>query len=337
MMFSTQDISEIHDMLGAFPISSQIAIAKIDGETVEHYGITKTNTGIETIRNEHAIFEVGSITKLFTSSLLAQFVLDERINLDDPIQAQLGFSLKNNANITYKELATHTSGLPSIPFALLLRIFFGSKKNPYRDYDENTLLDDLKNNINLKKKGVLRYSNLGAGLLGYTLAKMAGKSYEDLLQQQLFTPLDMSNTTTNRKLIQDRLVLGLDKKGKVTNNWDLNVLAGAGAVLSSTHDLSKFLIANIKNEFDYLRFQRQCVYHKDKNSMGLGWFILKNHIPNSDEVYFHNGGTGGYRSSMVLNMEKGQAIVILSNISALYMFKSTKVDNLAFSLLEHFT
>ena len=334
-MFTAQDIASIHNMIDTFPVSSQVAIAKIDGESAEHFGVVKTQAGIETIQNEHAIFEVGSISKLFTSSLLAQSVCDKRIHLDDPIQGQLGFPLKNNANITYKELATHTSGLPSIPLALLLRIVFGSKKNPYRDYDENTLLDDLKNNINLKKKGVLRYSNLGAGLLGYVLAKMAGKSYEDLLQQQLFTPLNMPNTTTNRELIQNKLVLGLDKKGRVTNNWDLNVLAGAGAVLSSTHDLSKFMIANIKNELDYLRLQRQHIYHKGKNSMGLGWFILKNHIPNSDEVYFHNGGTGGYRSSMVLNMEKGQGIVVLSNISALYMFKNTKVDNLAFKLLEN--
>jgi CubicO group peptidase (beta-lactamase class C family) len=336
-MFSTQDIKTIHNMIDTFPVSSQVAIAKVDGDAVEYYGAIKENTHIKTIHNENAIFEIGSITKLFTSSLLAQSLLDKRINLDEPVHEKLGFALKNNANITYKELAIHTSGLPSIPFSLLLRIFFGSKKNPYRDYDENTLLDDLQNNINLKKKGVLRYSNLGAGLLGYTLSKIAEKNYEDLLQQQLFTPLNMPSTTTNREHIKDKLVLGLDKKGNVTNNWDLNVLAGAGAVLSSTHDLSKFLIANNKNELDYLRLQRQCIYRKGKNSMGLGWFILKSHIPNIDEVYFHNGGTGGYRSSMVLNMEKGQGIVILSNISALYLFKSSKVDNLAFSLLEHFT
>lgn len=334
-MFTTQDIEAIHKVIASFPKATQFAIAKVKGNEAAHYGVLKTDTGIETITNENAIFEIGSITKVFTSNILAQMVVEQQLDLDEPIHQKLSILLRNNSVITYKELATHSSGLPSIPFALLLRTLFGDKSNPYRDFSERKLLDYLKNHMRLKKKGVLRYSNIGVGLLGYVLSKHTNQTYEKLLQQRLFSPLNMSNSTTNREHIMDKLVTGLDKKGKSATNWDLNILAGAGAALSSTSDLAKFMLANINHSDNAMRLQRQCMYQKGKNSMGLGWFILDNQIPNANQVYFHNGGTGGYRSSMVMDIEKGNGIVILSNVSGLYLFKGSRVDKLAFKLLEN--
>ncbi len=336
-MFTPQDIQEIEKTLKAFPVGSQISVAKVEHGDVSYHGIIKSKNKIITIDNQHAIFEVGSITKLFTSTVLAQMSLEKIISLDDAIDEELGFTLKNNATISYKELATHSSGLPGLPLKLIWSAIFNSKTNPYKDYSEDKLLDYLKNNLKLKKKGKQKYSNLGVGLLGYLLTKIANKSYQELLKQRIFIPLEMFESTTIKTEVKQNLVIGLNKKGKPTNNWDFDALAGAGAVLSSTYDLSKFVLANLEGKDAAFNLQQQCFYKKAKNRMGLGWFILKKTLKNIDVAYFHNGGTGGYRSSMVVNFEKNTGIVVLSNISGLYAIKGGKIDNLAFSLLENMT
>lgn len=225
--------------------------------------------------------------------------------------------------------------MPSIPFYLLIKLFLRKKDNPYKNYSEAKLINYLKYELKPKKKGVLRYSNLGVGVLGYVLSEYLEQSYDEMLQQKLFKPFGMLESTTIRDSVKEKLIRGLDKKGKPAKNWGLNALAGAGAVLSSTADLSKFVVANIEGNNEALNYQRQCIFEKGRNAMGLGWFILKKQIPTLPEVYFHNGGTGGYRSSMAVNFDKGNGIVILSNVSGLYLFKGNKIDSLAFNLLKN--
>ncbi len=335
-MFTSEDIEEVKRTIEVFPVATKISIAKISDNTVEYYGVRKTkNHQIETIQNEHSIFEIGSITKLFTSAILAQMSVEHLIDMDEKIDIKLGFPLKDNLTIAYKELSTHSSGLPRISFGLLAALFFGKKDNPYRDYSEEKLINYLKTNLKLRNKGRFRYSNLGAGLLGYVLSKYSEQSYDELLKERLFIPLNMNESTTIREEIKETLVTGLDKKGKPAKNWDLNVLAGAGAALSSTADLSKFLLANIRGDNEALNYQRRSIFKNGNQSMGLGWFILKNRIPNIDEAYFHNGGTGGYRSSMVADFNNGCGVVVLSNVSGLYLFKGNKIDHLSFNILKN--
>lgn len=334
-MFTSQDKEEVNKTISLFPVATEIAVAKISDGSVSYYGVIKTKDSINEKDNKNAIFEIGSITKLFTSTLLSQLIIEKKVSLDEDISLKLGFPLKNDKKISYRELSTHTSGLPSIPFSLLMHLFFGKNDNPYKYFSEEKLLHYLKNELKLKKKGVIRYSNLGAGLLGYVLSKYSNNSYDELLKQKLLFPLNMVDTTTIREEIKEKLVTGLSKKGRPATNWDLNILAGAGAGLSSVADLSKFVIANIKEENEAFNKQRHCAFEAGKQTMGLGWFILKNKIPGIDEAYFHNGGTGGYRSSMVVDFKKSSGVIILSNISGLYVFKANKVDHLAFNLLKN--
>ena len=103
----------IQNIINKFPESTQIAIARVSEDSVIFNGFVKENNIVKQIDNRDAIFEIGSITKVFTSSLLAQMFINKQINIEANID--LGFSLKNNAQITYKELATHSSGLPGMP------------------------------------------------------------------------------------------------------------------------------------------------------------------------------------------------------------------------------
>jgi len=335
LLFTPQDINKINKTVSAFPVEAQFSVAIIKNGTAHYYGGIKTKNKIEEITNEHSIFEVGSITKVFTSAILAQMSVENLIDINEEIYLKLGFNLKDNIKITYKELSTHSSGLPGLPLDLILGLLFRNKENPYRDYSEERLIKYLKYDLKLKRKGSLRYSNVGVGLLGYMLSKISGYSFNELLKQRIFVPLRMFESTTIRKEIEDRLVVGLNKKGKPTKNWDLNILAGAGGMLSSTYDLSKFMIAHIEGNSKAVEFQKQRFYEKGKHCMGLGWFILKNQIPSIDAAYFHNGGTGGYRASMVVDFEKGNGAIVLTNVSGLYLLKGQKIDKLAFKLLEN--
>ncbi len=332
-MFTSQEKDMINKTINMFPIATEISIAKIKGSSASYYGAIKEQDSIKEIDNKYSIFEIGSITKLFTSAILSRFQTEQLIDLNETINVKLGFPLKDNHKISYKELATHTSGLPSTLNLLFPAIFGKIVSCPYEDFTEEKLIHYLKNDLKLVRRGKISYSNIGVGLLGYILSKYTNQSYEQLLKQKLLDPLNMKDTTTIRKEIKGKLVAGLDKKGRASTNWDFNILAGAGGGLSSVIDLSKFIIANIEGKYEYLNNQKHCIYERGKRSMGIGWIILRNKLPNIDEAHFHPGGSGGYRSSMVANFKNDSGIVILSNVSGLYLFKGNKIDRLAFKLL----
>src|SRR5690606_26358709 len=117
-----------------------------------------------------------------------------------------------------------------------------------------------------------QYSNLGAGLLGYTLCKIDNNTYEDLLQKKIFSKYDMQNSTAEINKIKGNLVKGLNNEGKEVPNWELSILAGAGGIFSTVEDLSHFAVS----QFDYsnkeLKLTREKTFEINDNvDIGLGW------------------------------------------------------------------
>ncbi len=100
--------------------------------SIKFYGIKRVNDSIITIDNHNSVSEIGSITKVFTSILLSNFVIDKKIELDDKINNYINISLKNNTKISFKQLANHTSGLPRLPSNLNLALV--NPENPYQEY-----------------------------------------------------------------------------------------------------------------------------------------------------------------------------------------------------------
>ena len=215
-----------------FPNNTQLAIALIEHGVSRFYGIERRNDTIISVQNQDGVFEIGSISKIFTSTLLAGLVLSEKLALDDPVSDYLDFSLKDDISFTFTELANHTSGLPRLPVNLILsNVDLG---NPYKDYGREELTEYLTQQLELENEDHrVNYSNLGVGLLGFTLSEIANASYEELLQSMIFEKYNMPHSTTNRALVYNQLVTGLDKNGKETPNWDLNVLVAAGGILST--------------------------------------------------------------------------------------------------------
>ena len=323
----------IFEKVKEFPNETQISIGIIKSGIIEFYGIKRKNDSIIKIENHKNVFEVGSITKIFTSTILANFVLDKRLELDDKINPYLNFRFKNDTEISFKQLANHTSGLPRLPTNLDLAAI--NPENPYQQYDEIKLKEYLTNELKLSKNPGenYQYSNLGVGLLGYILSKVDNTNYESLLQGKIFSKYHMTSSTTYRDKVEQVLIKGLNEKGNEVPNWDLSVLMGAGGVLSTVEDLSKFATAQFDDSNKELALTRTKTFTLNSISdYGLGWEIIN--LKSGAIWYKHNGGTGGYSSVIIINTAKKNGIIILSNVSS-FNRKSSYIDDLSFELMKN--
>ncbi|HKS27173.1 MAG TPA: serine hydrolase [Pyrinomonadaceae bacterium] len=282
--------------------------------------------------NGDTVFEIGSITKVFTSTLLADMAARGEVNLNDPISKYLPKSVKvparNGREITLLDLATHTSGLPRLPANLKP----ADPNNPYADYTVAQLYEFLSGYTLTRDIGEkYEYSNLGAGLLGYILSLRAGTDYETLVQTRILKPLGMDSTrVTLTPQMRALLATGYDQGGSPVSTWDFTTLAGAGALRSTVNDMLKFVAANMGLKETQLLPAMQKAHQLQRAtgtpnlSIGLGWHIWNNF---GTEIVWHNGGTRGYHSFAGFDKKKGLGVVVLSN-------SANDIDDIGLHLLE---
>jgi CubicO group peptidase (beta-lactamase class C family) len=285
--------------------------------------------------NGDTLFEIGSVTKVFTSLLLADAVQRGEVALSDPVAKYLPAEVKvperGGKKITLADLATHTSGLPRLPSNFMPK----DAANPYADYTVQQLYDFLSGYTLTRDIGSkYEYSNFGAGLLGHALARRAGMSYEALVRTRILEPLAMKNTAiTLSDALKQRLAAGYGPTGERAANWDLPTLAGAGALRSTANDLLTFLAAElglVKSPLAAAMTAQLATRRPTGNpnlEIALGWHVLK--TPAGQEIVWHNGGTGGYRSFIGFDRTKQAAVVVLSN-----MFTAAGVDDIGRHLLD---
>jgi len=314
----------------SFPNQTQIAIAIINNGKVSYFGTKRNNDTISISNNHKSTFEIGSITKVFTSTLLSEFITNKKIKLNDNINDYLNLSFKNKTKISFKDLANHTSGLPRLPSNIDLAKV--NPENPYKEYKEKELEEYLTNHIELSNKGKYQYSNLGVGLMGFALSKIENTTYKSLLEDKIFSKYEMQNSTVDINNVKGKLVAGINNEGNEAPNWEFSILAGAGGILSTIEDLSKFVIAQFNPSNKALKLTRQKTFQiNDNMDIGLGWHLLKSQSKNI--WYWHNGGTGGYSSSMAIDTKSKNGIIILSNVSA-YNQDMENIDKLCFGLMK---
>ncbi len=303
--------------INAYPDGTQISIGIYDSGKEHYYGFVKDSSSLATIDNHKKVFEIGSITKVFTSALLAKSIRDGVLSKETTASEILGFVFKDSMDVNMLQLSNHTGGMERIPGNGIL---FASLNpdNPYAQYSEDLLLEYLKDHlIQSPKNQKSEYSNLGAGLLGYCLSKKYKKSFEELLQENILIPLKMSSSTTQKNKIKQYLIAGIKEDGSPAKNWDFNVLKGAGAILSNTEDMIKFSKAVIKGKLPFLQDQLKKTFAVNEyTDIGMAWHILNKQ--NGIKIYWHNGGTGGYSSMLMLDPKTEKAVIILSNISAFH-------------------
>ena len=282
----------------------------------------------------NTVFEIGSVTKVFTSLLLADMVNRGEVTLTDPVSKFLPPNVKmperGGKKITLVDLATHTSGLPRLPSN------FNPKDpaNPYADYTVTQLYEFLAT-VQLTRDigSKYEYSNLGGGLLGHALARRAGTDYETLVRTRILQPLAMKSTAiTLSKAMKDRLAIGHDAALQPVSNWDLPTLAGAGALRSTANDLLTFVGANLGLQTSPLASSMASMLATRRPTsvpgldIALGWHISTR---NEHEIIWHNGGTGGYRTWIGFDPKSRTGIVVLSNTST-----AAGVDDIGAHLLD---
>jgi serine-type D-Ala-D-Ala carboxypeptidase/endopeptidase len=265
------------------------------------------------------VYEIGSITKVFTALLLAILVEDGIVRLDDPVGRYLPPEVVGTSRlgreVTLLHLATHTSGLPRLPGNL--RLTPRTMANPYARYSVDDLYGFL---AGFSLEGPLPaphlYSNLGAGLLGHALAAVLRVTYEQAVRERICQPLGMRDTSIALRPDQAaRLVPGHAANGRRAHNWDLPALAGAGALRSTAGDLARFLAASMEPESTPLTAaMRLCqeprVEVAEDVAFGLGWVLSST---GGDTVTWHNGGTGGYNSYLGFSRARDLGVVVLTN------------------------
>ncbi|NJB70055.1 CubicO group peptidase (beta-lactamase class C family) [Saonia flava] len=330
-LISKKQANLIFEKTKEFPDHTEVAFAFITNGFTEFYGVKRANDSLINIENNTSAFEIGSITKVFTATLLANFALENKLKLDDYIHNYIDTPIKGDKKLSFKQLSNHTSGLDRLPSNLDL---ISNPNNPYKNYNEEKLEDYLSNELFLSQQPgeKYEYSNFGAGLLGYVLCKIERTGYQNLLEKYITSKYEMKNSTTIRDEIENILVKGRDVGGNETSNWDLAALVGAGGMLSTTEDLAKFATAQFDESHKELKLTRTKTFQiSDITDIGLGWHIINR---KSKAVWYcHSGGTGGYSSLILLNPDTKNGIVILSNVSAFHP-KRNNIDDLGFDIMK---
>jgi serine-type D-Ala-D-Ala carboxypeptidase/endopeptidase len=311
-----------------------IVVGVIDsqGRRVVAYG--SLEKGDERPLDGDTLFEIGSITKVFTALLAADMAQRGELKLDDPIAKYLPATAKvperNGRQITLVDLATHTSGLPRMPGNFRPQ----NPENPYLDYSVDALYSflgsyELPRDIGVK----FEYSNLGFGLLGQGLAHRAGLNYENLVVTRICDPLHMNSTRiTLSAPLRPRLAVGHSADLVTVSGWDIPTLAGAGALRSTTNDLLTFLAAMMGYTDNPLAAAQKATLSISRPTggafidSGLGWVI---DTRGGGELIWKNGGTGGYRTFIGYSAKSRVGVVALSNAST-----GDGVDDIGLHLLD---
>ncbi|HSR48682.1 MAG TPA: serine hydrolase [Anaerolineales bacterium] len=260
----------------------------------------------ERVPDGDTVFEIGSISKVFTGILLAQAVVNGEVQLDDPISMYLPEGVApeyEGRSITLLDLATHTSGLPGNPDTAL--------------YTREQMYAFLSSYLLPREPGSsYEYSNYGMGLLGNILAQEAAQAdYEALLLERICRPLGMDSTRVQLSAeMQSRLAVPHTASLAQTRLWNNPNMAGAGMIRSTANDLLTFLAANMGLTETELQPVLQLANTPQRptvgdDTIGLGWQVAA-----TTGFHYHGGRTMGSYSYLAWDPERKFGVVVLANV-----------------------
>jgi serine-type D-Ala-D-Ala carboxypeptidase/endopeptidase len=316
-----------------------MVIGVVKGDKVFIKGFGTTKEGANNKPDSLTIFELASIGKLFTTAALQIGVSRNDFDLNENLAKYVSpnVTVSNTCKATLLNLATHTSGFPSLPKNMLDKMT--DEQNPYKDLTINDLYEYLKTCKEDKPVGEFEYSNFGMGVLGHILELKYKKRYEDIIKAEICSKLNMTNTvitlSDNQK---NKTAQGYDETGKPNPIWQDTVLTGAGSFLSNAADMVKFIKANLKDTYSPISPQLIACHKPQMNGeIGLGWHIANTALDETigmKGVLWHNGGAGGYSSYLAIDKATKSGLILLSNsakdITSFGMKQMLLVKNISF-------
>ena len=278
--------------------------------------------------NQSTLFDIGSITKTFTTLLLADMATQGIVNLNDPIDKYLPSGVKvpefNGTKITLEDLGTHTSGLPEWPSNIWLDGKVGTI-NPH--YNASLLYQALSNTKLTREPGSkFQYSSFGMALLGHILSLKAGIPYNQLVRDRILNVLGMNDTriTLSQSDIENRLPVDHMGGKEISTPTLPTIMVDAGGYRSTAADMLKYVSANLgflHTKLDNAIQLQHLITHpvipgSPANYSGyvaLGWRVLTNF---GTETITHTGAINGWNANVAFTPAKQIGVVALCSCDA---------------------
>ena len=305
-----------------------VAVARVTDKVEMHYHCSEPKH--PRVLDDQSRFEIGSISKALQGVLIARLEEQGVLDLDEPLADLLADKHKvpayDDQVITVKHLLTHVSGLKRLPLSLMLGV---KMDNPYAHLDEDKVLSTLADQRLRQAPGtVFEYSNLGAMVLSTALVHRTGRSFDQLLAEEIFEPLGMEASSLDGPTIP-----GHDGRGLPVSNWDIpENLAGVGGVRATLPDMVRLIQAMLGQPANGLENaiarSMQPIRQTPDPAMGYGWLLLDQH---DRRIAWHNGGTGGFASMLAVDRDNGVGVVVLADAA---MWAHGGLDDLALHLID---
>lgn len=259
---------------------------------------------------EH-LYEIGSITKTFTTSLLSKALSNGKVSLDDSIAKYIKLDDRKYYP-TIKQLATHTAGYSDVPFSVRFKSIISSNtdhRNFYSNYNIQSLINDIQRKKLSTKEHNWKYSNFGMSVLGYVLSEVYKKDYKTLVEDYAQNELGLINTRvgTSKGDLNGYTI------GNKVSNWEWktdDAFLPTGSLVSTVGDMLKYAQTQISGEKEYLSlgYQKYAKTSNPEYDMGLGWIL-----DTKNNIIWHAGATHGFNTFISFDKEKKIAVVVMSN------------------------
>ncbi len=303
-----------------------VSVGVINKGTSYKYHMGKLANG--EVPSHKTLYEIASLTKTFTGTLLALAILDKKVAIDDDIRAYLPGEFPNlefdGQAITFRHLVTHTSGLPHmfpdtagifdrpdwdrLPF-IINSLQAGFTRNQFLKELRKVQLDTIPGHT-------FRYSNAGANLVGYCLEQVYGRPYEVLVDEYIFNPLGMNHTYMDFSGKNAQfLARGANSSGLAMPPRARKELNAEGGIISNLDDMIRYMQFHLQQDHPIIQIAHQELMNGKYGDFenGLFWQVFKN--GNQARRIFQNGGAFGTSCWMTLLPESGIGVFIVTNVS----------------------